>query len=167
MDASPASTRTSSTSGDSEWRPETPDSQLTNSLYRANTTMDELTATLTKISRAPTPDEGSSLHLQCCCGRSDCENTKAWAALHAKMESRLILCAGEFLFSVLFFVHDGGIPLSKSVRVVSDMWRRAVFHASRKIEVGQALLEKHEAYVRRHGLEPKDLDVSASLMRFK
>ncbi|THH05088.1 hypothetical protein EW145_g5054 [Phellinidium pouzarii] len=64
-------------------RPTTPASQLTNSLYRANATIDDFTTTLAKISRAPTPDDADLLH--CCC------------------------------------------------------------------EVGQALLEKHEAYVRRHG----------------
>lgn len=74
-------------------RPGTPDSQLTNSLYRANATIDDLTTTLTKVSRAPTPDDLNLLH--CCCGREECENSKAWAAFQSKLESRLILCAGE------------------------------------------------------------------------
>ncbi|KLO06579.1 hypothetical protein SCHPADRAFT_917500 [Schizopora paradoxa] len=90
-------------------RPGSPESQMTNSLYRANSTIDDLTTTLTKISRAPTPDDLTTF--RCCCGREECINYHTWASLHKKLEGRLILCA----------------------------------------EVGRALLEKHEAYVRRHG----------------
>lgn len=104
-------------------RPGTPDSTLTNSFHRANATIDDLTVNLAKVSRAPTPDASSLL--RCCCGREDCENTSAWVTHQAKLESRLILSAGTY-------------PLS------------APFHASdTRIEVGQALLQRHEAYVRR------------------
>lgn len=117
-------------------RPGTPDSQLTNSLYRANATIDDLTTTLTKISRAPTPDDLKLLH--CCCGKADCENTKAWTAFQTKLESRLILCAGELL------------EQPSAARIANTSCR---------LEVGQALLEKHEAYVRRHGGPDEDVEV--------
>ncbi|KAL5529974.1 hypothetical protein ACEPAF_6231 [Sanghuangporus sanghuang] len=105
------------TSTESGSRPTTPDSQMTNSLHRANSTIDELTATLAKVSRAPSPDSADRDLLRCCCGREDCANTAAWTSFQSKLESRLILCA----------------------------------------EVGQALLQKHEAYVRRHGLDDRDI----------
>ncbi|KAH8118771.1 hypothetical protein DFH11DRAFT_699408 [Phellopilus nigrolimitatus] len=94
-------------------RPTSPNSQMANSLYRATATIDELTTTLAKISRAPT--DNANL-LPCCCGRDLCEHRKAWVAFHGKLESRLIICA----------------------------------------EVGQALLEKHDAYVRRHASDISD-----------
>ncbi|KAL5527842.1 hypothetical protein ACEPAG_6643 [Sanghuangporus baumii] len=105
------------TSTESSSRPATPDSQMTNSLHRANSTIDELTATLAKVSRAPSPDLADRDLLRCCCGRADCANTAAWTSFQSKLESRLILCA----------------------------------------EVGQALLQKHEAYVRRRGLDDRDV----------
>ena len=73
-------------------RPLTPDSQLTSSLHRATTTIDELTRTLTSVSRfsSPEPDNVTT----CCCGREDCEASKAWAAIKAKLEGRLVLSAG-------------------------------------------------------------------------
>ncbi|KAM5534429.1 hypothetical protein V8D89_011896 [Ganoderma adspersum] len=88
-------------------RPLTPDSQLTSSLHRATTTIDELTRTLTSVSRfsSPEPDNVTT----CCCGREDCEASRAWAEIKSKLESRLVLSA----------------------------------------EVGRALLERHEALVRR------------------
>ncbi|KAI1795112.1 hypothetical protein LXA43DRAFT_1178999 [Ganoderma leucocontextum] len=94
-----------------ESRPLTPDSQLTSSLYRVTTTIDELTRTLTSVSRfsSPEPDNVTT----CCCGREDCEASKAWAAIKSKLESRLVLSA----------------------------------------EVGRALLERHEALVRRQKQE--------------
>ncbi|KAL1747263.1 hypothetical protein HDZ31DRAFT_32388 [Schizophyllum fasciatum] len=86
-------------------RPATPESVLANSLYRATTNIDDLTKALTDFSRVPSPEPPLA---SCCCGREDCEHAKAWAALKARLESRLILSA----------------------------------------EVGQALLQRHEAYVR-------------------
>lgn len=106
-------------------RPGTPDSSLTNSFMRANATIDDLTSNLVKASRAPTPDAAHPL--VCCCGREECENTKAWIAHQAKLESRLILSAGT-------------LPLPLSVPLQT---------ADTRIEVGQALLQRHEAYVRR------------------
>ncbi|KAI0722287.1 hypothetical protein C8T65DRAFT_628860 [Cerioporus squamosus] len=90
-------------------RPLTPDSQLASSLHRATTTIDELTNALTTASRLSSPEPDNVC--TCCCGREECENSKAWAALKAKLESRLVLSA----------------------------------------EVGRALLERHEALVRRQG----------------
>ncbi len=76
-------------------RPGSPESQMTNSLYRANATIDDLTTTLTKISRAPTPDDVTTF--RCCCGRDECTNYNTWVSLHKKLENRLILCAGASL----------------------------------------------------------------------
>ncbi|KAI0658545.1 hypothetical protein C8Q70DRAFT_1054696 [Cubamyces menziesii] len=88
-------------------RPLTPDSQLTSSLHRATTTIDELTHTLTSVSRLSSPDPEDVC--TCCCRKEECETSKAWAAVKSKLESRLLLSA----------------------------------------EVGRALLERHEALVRR------------------
>lgn len=55
----------------------------------------------------------------------DCANINAWLELKSRLESRLILSAGE---EVLFVFR---------VAYVSS-------------EIGQALLQRHEAYVRRH-----------------
>ncbi|KZT36671.1 hypothetical protein SISSUDRAFT_1120778 [Sistotremastrum suecicum HHB10207 ss-3] len=52
--------------------------------------IDHLTSALTLFSRPPTPDPRA---LSCCCQRADCENVKAWLALKAKLESRLVLAA--------------------------------------------------------------------------
>ncbi|PCH40784.1 hypothetical protein WOLCODRAFT_136990 [Wolfiporia cocos MD-104 SS10] len=89
-------------------RPPTPDSAMTSSLHRATSTIDELTMALSDFSRVSSPEPPDVS--VCCCGKDDCETTRAWSAWKAKMESRLILSA----------------------------------------EVGQALLERHEAFVRRH-----------------
>ncbi|RDX53718.1 hypothetical protein OH76DRAFT_1143839 [Lentinus brumalis] len=97
-------------------RPLTPDSQLASSLYRATTTIDELTDALTTASRLSSPEPDNVC--TCCCGKEECENSKAWAALKAKLESRLVLSA----------------------------------------EVGRALLERHEALVRRQGPQPQSED---------
>ncbi|KAJ6540092.1 hypothetical protein B0H10DRAFT_1416525 [Mycena sp. CBHHK59/15] len=106
----------------SQHRPPTPDSPLTNrdSLYDATTTIDDLTQALENVSRVPSPEPPALFF--CCCGRDDCENVRAWLGMKARLESRLTLSA----------------------------------------EVGQALLQRHEAYVRRHEsqkLAPPDLSL--------
>ena len=52
----------------------------------------QLTNALTTASRlsSPEPDDVCT----CCCGREECETSRAWAALRAKLESRLVLSAG-------------------------------------------------------------------------
>lgn len=75
-------------------RPLTPDSQLASSLHRATTTIDELTNALTSASRLSSPEPENVC--TCCCGREECENSRAWAALKAKLESRLVLSAGAY-----------------------------------------------------------------------
>ncbi|GJE87434.1 hypothetical protein PsYK624_035170 [Phanerochaete sordida] len=87
-------------------RPGTPDSPR--SLRKVTATIDDLTAALSNFNRVPSPEPPDAT--TCCCGREDCESSRAWAALKNKLEGRLILSA----------------------------------------EVGQALLERHEAFVRRH-----------------
>lgn len=109
----------------SDYRPATPDSPLTSSLDHATSTIDDLTVALTNFSRVPSPEPQGQIC--CCCGSEECEATKAWLALKSKLESRLVLSAGKFECRAGTFIHP-------------------VFVA----EVGSALLQRHEAYVRKH-----------------
>jgi len=59
-----------------------------------------------------------------CCGKEDCENMVSWLAMKSRLESRLILSAGM------------------SLVVLVDAFLRSL------LEVGQALLQRHKAYVR-------------------
>ena len=77
----------------SDYRSATPDTPLTSSLYRATSTIDDLTLALTNFSRVPSPEP--QRQICCCCGSEECEATKAWLALKSKLESRLVLSAGE------------------------------------------------------------------------
>jgi hypothetical protein len=87
-------------------------------------TIDDLTQALSNFSQV-TPD--SLINLTCCCGLSDCENSQAWLERKSQLESRLTLSAGEQL----------GLDSQG--------------HSScRSVEVGQALLQRHEAYIRQH-----------------
>lgn len=90
-------------------------------LAKAATTIDDLTVALSNFSRAPTPDPV----IVCCCRREECESTRAWASFRAKLESRLVLSAGSCLCVLELCLN------------------------SPCVEVGQALLQRHEAYVRR------------------
>lgn len=83
--------------------------------------VDHLTSALTLFSRPPTPDPRA---LSCCCQRADCENVKAWLALKAKLESRLVLAAQ-----------------------VSKLYNVAWSQLLKSGKVGQALLERHEQFV--------------------
>lgn len=71
-------------------RPGTPDSP--SSLRKATATIDDLTAALANFNRVPSPEPPNATIS--CCGREDCESSKAWLALKNKLESRLILSAG-------------------------------------------------------------------------
>ncbi|KAG5648703.1 hypothetical protein DXG03_000050 [Asterophora parasitica] len=104
-------------------RPASPESLLANSFHHANSTIDDLTLALANFSRVPSPEPPTLL--TCCCGGGDCENVGVWLDLKTRLESRLILSAGKFPPNA--FCAELTVP-----------------------EVGQALLEKHEAYVRRH-----------------
>ncbi|KAJ7649875.1 hypothetical protein FB45DRAFT_1075653 [Roridomyces roridus] len=107
--------------------PPTPDSPLTNrdSLYDATVTIDDLTQALDNVSRVPSPEPLSALC--CCCGLDDCENLQAWLAVKARLESRLTLSADASATILLLFCKTDSFA-----------------------EVGQALLQRHVAYVRRH-----------------
>jgi hypothetical protein len=105
--------------------PRTPSSPRPGSLHYATTTVDDLTLALTNYSRVPSPEPSPSL--TCCCGSEGCEHTMGWLAFKSKLESRLILSAGPSSCFV-------GVLLTYAIGV----------------EVGQALLQKYEAYVRRH-----------------
>jgi hypothetical protein len=102
----------------------TPESPLTSNLRHASATIDELTSALANFSRVPSPEPQSAI--SCCCGKGDCENTRAWLTLKANLEGRLALSAGK-----------ASPP---------DSLRNTYFGC---LEVGQALLRRHEAYVRR------------------
>jgi hypothetical protein len=106
--------------------PPTSSSPRPGSLYHATTTVDDLTLALTNYSRVPSPEPPPPL--TCCCGSEDCEYTKGWLEFKSKLESRLILSAGVFSCFGRCFVRAEAIG----------------------VEVGQALLQKYEAYVRRH-----------------
>ncbi|KAG6896187.1 hypothetical protein C0992_009810 [Termitomyces sp. T32_za158] len=93
-------------------------------MNNADSTIDDLTLALANFSRGPAPEPDRIL--PCCCGKDHCEKAKAWSELKARLESRLILSAG---------VHCASLSV-----------RRADFST----EVGQALLQRHEAYVRQH-----------------
>jgi hypothetical protein len=74
------------------WLP-TPKSTKPGSFYDAATTVDDLTLALTNYSRVPSPEPPPPL--TCCCGSEDCKNTEGWLGFKSKLESRLILSAGE------------------------------------------------------------------------
>jgi hypothetical protein len=118
--------------------PKTPDSPLTSNLNNASATIDDLTLALANFSRVTSPELPSTI--LCCCGQEDCENTKCWLAVKSNLENRLILSAGED-------------------RVTSgSFWSlKSVF-----LEVGQALLQRHEAYVGRQAVRTRVLSKVAA-----
>ena len=68
-------------------------SPLSRSFLDASTAIDDLTRSLADYSRVSTPDPPP--HLPGCeCNTEDSEYTRAWLAVKAKLESRLILSAG-------------------------------------------------------------------------
>ena len=68
-------------------------SPLSRSFLDANTAVDDLTRSLADYSRVSTPEPPS--HLPGCeCSAADSEYTRAWLAVRAKLESRLVLSAG-------------------------------------------------------------------------
>ena len=77
----------------STFLPETPGSPRPNSLYHATTTIDDLTLALANVSRVPSPEPPTVL--ECCCGMEGCANRNAWLESKSRLESRLILSAGE------------------------------------------------------------------------
>lgn len=107
-------------------RPLTPDSPMSNSLQRITHNIDDLTLALANFSRGTSPEPPDLA--TCCCGKEDCETSKTWLAWKSKMESRLVLSAGSFSLLDISRNHLYDLLLS---------------------EVGQALLERHEAFVRR------------------
>lgn len=92
-------------------------------LSLATSTIDDLTLALTSFSSPPTPEPAP---LACCCGRGDeCDATRSWNRVRAKLERGLTLSA----------------------------------------EVGQALLQRHEAYVRKYNaLEEQASDTARMLL---
>ena len=70
------------------------ESPLTSSLQDATTTIDDLTSAMANFSRMPSPSLPDTL-ISCCCDNTECTNRQAWVEFKAKLESRLILCAGE------------------------------------------------------------------------
>lgn len=74
-------------------RPTTPESP--SSLRNATATIDDLTMALSDFSRVHSPEPPDLT--TCCCGREDCETSKAWSAYKSKIESKLVLSAGEYI----------------------------------------------------------------------
>ena len=70
-----------------------PSSPSSRSFLDASSAIDDLTRSLTDYSRVTTP-EPSSHASGCNCNTDDSEYTKAWMAVKAKLESRLVLSAG-------------------------------------------------------------------------
>lgn len=68
-------------------------SPLSSSFLDASTAIDDLTPSLADYSRVSTP-EPPSHRAGCECDAEDSEYTKAWLAVKAKLESRLVLSAG-------------------------------------------------------------------------
>jgi len=64
-------------------------SPLSRSFLDASTAIDDLTRSLSDYSRVSTPEPPG-----CECNAEDSEYTKAWLAVKAKLESRLVLSAG-------------------------------------------------------------------------
>jgi hypothetical protein len=68
-------------------------SPLSRSFLDASTAIDDLTRSLADYSRVSTPEPPSHLP-RCECDTEDSEYTRAWLAVKAKLESRLVLSAG-------------------------------------------------------------------------
>jgi hypothetical protein len=68
-------------------------SPLSRSFLDANTAVDDLTRSLADYSRVSTPEPPSHLP-GCKCNAEDSEYTRAWLAVKAKLENRLVLSAG-------------------------------------------------------------------------
>ncbi|KZV86382.1 hypothetical protein EXIGLDRAFT_724824 [Exidia glandulosa HHB12029] len=91
-------------------------------LSLATTTIDDLTLALSSFSSPPTPEPAP---LACCCGRGDdCDATRSWNRVRAKLERGLTLSA----------------------------------------EVGQALLQRHEAYVRKYNALDEQANDSSRML---
>jgi hypothetical protein len=58
-------------------------------------------AEFSRMPNQPLPD-----NLGCCCGTEQCTNHQAWIEFKAKLESRLILCAGEVYWLRLLFAEE-------------------------------------------------------------
>jgi len=68
-------------------------SPLSRSFIDASTAIDDLTRSLVDYSRVSTPEPPSHL-AGCQCSTEESEYSKAWLAVKAKLESRLVLSAG-------------------------------------------------------------------------
>ena len=90
---SQSSVITATTDNPDPSRPRTPESPLTTTLRNATTTISDLTSAMANFSKMSGPPLLDSL--SCCCGKDECTNYQAWMEFKAKLESRLILCAGE------------------------------------------------------------------------
>lgn len=68
-------------------------SSPSHSFLDASSAIDDVTRSFTDYSRIQTPDLPSHVS-DCNCNTDDTEYTKAWMAVKAKLESRLVLSAG-------------------------------------------------------------------------
>ncbi|PFH47125.1 hypothetical protein AMATHDRAFT_7055 [Amanita thiersii Skay4041] len=128
--------------------PESIGSPLTGSLYYATHAIDDLTSTLANFSdRIPSPDV--PVRLVCCCEKEDCENLSHWLEAKSRLESRLRLSAGESFYMAWLeppplFLEPCNVGLG-AFNLLALCFQ----------EVGQALLQRHEAYIRRHEASPR------------
>jgi hypothetical protein len=109
----------------SDYCPTTPDTVDASSLYHANSNIDDLTLALINLSQVSSSE--SQQNICCCCGSTECQATKSWLDSKEKLEKRLHLSAGMSLCRT---------QCERSANIYT--------------EVGSALLQRHEAYVRQH-----------------
>jgi hypothetical protein len=109
----------------SDYSPPTPDKLDASSLYHANSNIDDLTLALMNLSQISTSE--SQQNICCCCGITECQATRSWLDSKEKLEKRLHLSAGMSMCR---------LQSERSINMYT--------------EVGSALLQRHEAYVRQH-----------------
>ncbi|QRW01481.1 hypothetical protein RhiLY_00478 [Ceratobasidium sp. AG-Ba] len=116
---------------------------------RARLAIADLSRTLADLSSPEyrPSEDNERADVVCCCGNIECPASRAWAAA----ERKLAVSAGESTLSIC-----RGIELTEKklgswigyARFVSVVATRVL--VQREKEVGQALLERHEAFTRRH-----------------
>lgn len=125
-------------------RPDSPASFMTNSLDNATAHIDDLTDALANFSRLPSPEPQTAL--SCCCQNADCPNLNSWNDLKSRLESRLELSAGKSRWTLEI--------LTLQLLMVC-------------IEIGQALLHRYEAYVRRSEVMNSEMRCTLSVLNYR
>lgn len=92
---------------------------------------DSLTHALASLPQLRSPMDPQE-NICCCCGKQECSNTRSWLKLKTKLEEDLSKCAGR----------------SQTKRILSGLLTLSI------PEIGYALLQRHNAYVRSHEVCP-------------